>query len=480
MYRKFSAGWFKHADFLLLDLIGLQFAFIISYWIRSGISNPYSGSMYRETAVVLILLSVCITFLSDNHKNILRRGYLKEFKAIIQQTAYVVACEVIFLFMTRKSEEFSRISFLCFLFLYPCFLFVIRSIWKKFLRQHGNPLGEERGILLVASADTAEELAARMEKRCMDPMKVLGLGLVENTGTLVRIGSYPVLAIGEDDILSYVQNNWVDEVVIRINGEEKRYRRLIDRFSEMGIVVHQCLHVSDGDAVNQTVEKLWGYTMVTSYLQMASTRQVLCKRMLDIIGAIVGLLITGILTVIIGPMIYAASPGPVFFSQIRIGRGGKKFRIYKFRSMYMDAEKRKAELMEKNKMSGYMFKMDADPRILGSGSDGTRKGIGWFIRKSSIDEFPQFWNVLKGEMSLVGTRPPTVDEWEKYEYHHRARMATKPGITGLWQVSGRSDITDFEEVVALDMEYIRNWTLGLDIKILLRTVGAVVKGRGSE
>lgn len=145
----------------------------------------------------------------------------------------------------------------------------------------------------------------------------------------------------------------------------------------------------------------------------------------------------------------------------------------------MDAEERKRELMEKNQIEGHMFKLDADPRIIGSGPDGTKHGLGWFIRKTSIDEFPQFWNVLKGEMSLVGTRPPTVDEWDKYDFHHRARMATKPGITGLWQVSGRNRITDFEKVVQLDMEYIQNWTLGEDIKILIRTLGAVVKGDGA-
>ena len=145
----------------------------------------------------------------------------------------------------------------------------------------------------------------------------------------------------------------------------------------------------------------------------------------------------------------------------------------------MDAEERKRELMEKNQIEGHMFKLDADPRIIGSGPDGTKHGLGWFIRKTSIDEFPQFLNVLKGEMSLVGTRPPTVDEWDKYDFHHRARMATKPGITGLWQVSGRNRITDFEKVVQLDMEYIQNWTLGEDIKILIRTLGAVVKGDGA-
>lgn len=479
MYRRLSEGWFKHIDFMLMDLLSLQIAFALSCGLWGGLSNLYGNPLYREMAVVLALLSVCVAFFTENHKNILHRGYLKEFKATVIQAVYVAACESIYLFLTKQSEEFSRISFLCFVVLYPALMYGMRCLLKRFLRNHGNVLGEKKGILLVASADVAEDLAVHMEKRCLGPMKILGIGLIENNISQMKIGSYPIVASGEKEILDYAQNNWVDEVVVRTSRDTDAVRRLIERFSEMGIVVHQCLNALEGVMANQSVAKLWGYTVLTSYINVVTYRQVLLKRSIDICGAIIGLIITGILTIVIGPVIYAVSPGPIFFSQVRIGRGGKRFKIYKFRSMYMDAEKRKAELMEKNKMSGYMFKLDADPRILGSGDDGTRKGIGWFIRKTSIDEFPQFWNVLKGDMSLVGTRPPTVDEWEKYEYHHRARMATKPGITGLWQVSGRSDITDFEEVVALDMEYIRNWTLGEDIKILFRTVGAVVKGRGS-
>ena len=138
----------------------------------------------------------------------------------------------------------------------------------------------------------------------------------------------------------------------------------------------------------------------------------------------------------------------------------------------MDAEERKKELMARNKIAdGLMFKMDDDPRII--------KGIGHFIRDYSIDELPQFINVLRGEMSLIGTRPPTVEEYEKYDYHHKVRLAIKPGITGMWQVSGRSNITDFEEVVKLDASYITNWTLGLDFKILLKTVKVVLQRDGA-
>ena len=204
---------------------------------------------------------------------------------------------------------------------------------------------------------------------------------------------------------------------------------------------------------------------------------------MDIAGGIVGCLITLLITIIVGPMIYISSPGPIFFAQERIGRNGRKFKMYKFRSMYMDAEERKKELMDQNKIGdGLMFKMDFDPRIIGNKilPDGTRKtGIGQFIRKTSLDEFPQFINILLGDMSLVGTRPPTVDEFKQYEARHKRRLTMKPGLTGLWQVSGRSDITDFEEVVALDTKYINDWSIGLDIKILFKTVLVVLHREGA-
>ena len=231
------------------------------------------------------------------------------------------------------------------------------------------------------------------------------------------------------------------------------------------------------------MEKVGNYTVLTTSLNYASFGQLFLKRLMDICGGLVGCIFTGIITLFVGPAIYIASPGPIFFSQERVGKNGKKFKMYKFRSMYMDAEERKAELMKENKLGdGKMFKMDFDPRVIGNKvlPDGTHKtGVGDFIRRTSLDEFPQFFNVLKGDMSIVGTRPPLISETNLYEPRHKVRLAIKPGITGMWQVSGRSDITDFEEVVRLDKEYIENWDIGLDIKILLKTVMVVAKKDGS-
>ena len=195
------------------------------------------------------------------------------------------------------------------------------------------------------------------------------------------------------------------------------------------------------------------------------------KRVMDIAGGLVGILITAVVTVFVAPPLLIESPGPLFFSQVRVGKNGRRFKIYKFRSMYRDAEERKKELMAQNEMNGLMFKMENDPRIT---------KVGHFIRKYSIDELPQFWNVLKGDMSLVGTRPPTLDEFLQYEPRYKRRLSIKPGITGMWQASGRSNIKDFEDVLALDLEYIDNWSLSLDIKILFKTVYVAVFAKGAS
>ena len=281
------------------------------------------------------------------------------------------------------------------------------------------------------------------------------------------------LIAGQDDIIEYIHKNWVDEVFFAVPKAIDIPEQIVRDCSAMGVVIHMQLATMKSLGKNQIVEELAGYPVLSSSIRIVTPRQMFVKRAMDIAGGLVGCLFTGIAAIFLVPAIKIKSPGPAFFSQVRMGKNGCPFKIYKFRSMYMDAEERKKELMKQNNVKdGMMFKMDDDPRII--------KGVGHFIRKTSLDEFPQFWNILKGDMSLVGTRPPTMDEWEKYELHHRKRLAIKPGLTGMWQVSGRSDITDFEEVVELDTRYISDWSLKLDVEILFKTVMVVFRGSGAK
>lgn len=192
------------------------------------------------------------------------------------------------------------------------------------------------------------------------------------------------------------------------------------------------------------------------------------KRLIDIVGALIGLSLTGLVAL---PVLIATQfdhPGPIFYSQIRCGYRGKTFRIWKFRSMVVDADKLKH--LVNNEAKGGIFKNRNDPRV-------TR--VGRFLRKTSLDELPQFWNVLLGQMSLVGTRPPTVDEVMGYKRHHWERLNVKPGITGEWQVNGRSNVVDFEEIVAMDLAYQKKWSIAYDLQLILKTIWVVVKKQGA-
>jgi len=192
------------------------------------------------------------------------------------------------------------------------------------------------------------------------------------------------------------------------------------------------------------------------------------KRVIDIFGAIIGLVITAIITIPIAILTIINDPGPIFYSQIRCGLNGRHFRIWKFRSMVINADKMK-HLVE-NQAQGHIFKAVNDPRIT---------PVGKFLRRTSLDEFPQFWNVLLGDMSLVGTRPPTPDEVIHYEPHHWQRLRVKPGITGEWQAKGRSNIKDFETIVQMDLEYQRKWSIAYDLNLILKTVWVVLRKNGA-
>jgi len=490
MNRKPQKGWLKHADFILLDLVCFQLSYTLAYWLVSGTGNPYAAFSYRYLAVVFAVGQLFTILFTNNYNGILRRGKLRELISVLQYTFCIMIFSLIFLFIVHESTTVSRLQFGWTLVIYVVLDYCLRMLNGRRIRHYNARTAEKKGRSLVvvtsgALVDDAIHKLLNTENGLYQGYFISGIILMDDDIESVKDKyDIPIIPL-DDNAMARLRSRWVDEVFILQPSDRLVDKELFNDLADMGITVHFTLDLLNDDSWPPLqMRKLGAYKVMTTSISFITFNQALIKRITDIIGAIVGCIITGILFIFVAPAIYLKSPGPIFFKQKRVGLNGKVFEMYKFRSMYLDAEERKAALMEQNKIEGgLMFKMDDDPRIIGSeqkDKNGKPRGIGNFIRKTSIDEFPQFFNVLKGDMSLVGTRPPTLEEFEKYDIHHRARMTTKPGITGLWQVSGRSQITDFEEVVRLDRDYIENWSMALDFKILVKTVLVVLRGRGAE
>lgn len=490
MNQKPAKGWLKHADFILIDLICLQLCYAFTYWIISGWGNPYHIFSYRYLAVVLTFGQLIAILFSNNYNGILRRGRFQELVSVIKFTIYILVASLIFLFVVHETTTISRFQLSVTLVIYIVFDYIIRMLNGKLIRMRRSSKGENgsRSLVLITSGALVDESIRKLtvsETGLPQDYFISGIALLDDDEKAIKENyDIPITPLN-DDTIQRIRSGWVDEVMIIQPTDIPLDRGLFDDLADMGITIHFTLALlNDDEWPPLQMRKVGGYKVLTSSMNYMTYNQALMKRIMDILGGLVGCLITGILFIFVAPAIYIKSPGPIFFKQDRIGLNGKVFKMYKFRSMYMDAEERKAALMEQNKLGTELFfKMDDDPRIIGSekkDKNGKPKGIGNFIRNTSIDEFPQFINVLLGQMSLVGTRPPLLSEFKAYELHHRARMAIKPGITGMWQISGRSEITDFEEIVKLDRSYIENWSIGLDIKILLKTVLVVLRRKGAE
>lgn len=469
MYQKDNHSIIKHLDFFILDLLLLEISFFLVSGIRNGFGLLLKTSSFNIMACILIIVQLSVVILTQSYKDILRRGYLIELKRVVQQNTWVMIIVFSFMFVTKTQYQYSRSVFFLTWLLSILLMYLLHLFWKNVTRKRLYNSDLRSHLLLISDAGSVRYSLEKLNEKKYKSYKVSGVIIYDQLAKGAAIDGIPVVA-DRDEIFEYSRTHVVDEVILNINVPEEVRRNLTEHFLDMGVTVHLQLSHSEQDLPNAYAQQIGGCSVLTTSIKTATTLQIFVKRTMDIAGSLFGLLATGVFFVIFGPIIYMQSPGPVFFSQMRVGKNGRKFRIYKFRSMYMDAEERKKELMKENKMNGLMFKMDDDPRII---------PIGKFIRKYSIDEFPQFWNVLKGDMSLVGTRPPTVDEYEQYDLHHKVRLSIKPGLTGMWQVSGRSNITDFEEVVALDNKYIREWSIRLDIKILIETLGAVLGSKGS-
>ena len=410
----------------------------------------YDGA-YRIITTLIFLTHLFYAFSGGVYEDILHRNSVEEIRGIVWHNIKLLATILIILFFLKESATYSRLILAIFFILDVFLMSLARTIRKKsLLKAKKTTTTSQRRLLIVTEKENEDTLKGFLSPKAYSGYELAGTA-------------------DKDSYKSFIRENIVDEVFVSYPEGDTR-REIIETLVDMGLTVHIDIGQYLDETPNSQMNNINDRSVITTAINPMTFRQKFIKRTIDIIGAIFGLVITAVLFIFFAPIILIQSPGPIIFKQKRVGKNGRIFDFYKFRSMYPDAEARKQALMSENKMEGLMFKMDNDPRIF---------PFGKFLRKTSLDEFPQFWNVLKGDMSLVGTRPPTLDEYEKYSLYHASRLSIKPGITGLWQISGRSDITDFEEVVKLDREYIRNFSTFEDLRIMFKTITVVFTGKGS-
>ena len=458
------------------DLVAIIVSAALANYIRNG-NFRWTGFSVEESTIYLylILAYIVVTFFRNTMKDFWKRGGLAEFVDCVKGVTLYFGVLVITMFAIKVSGSFSRLAFGYFYVLLILISYSARIAVKKCFYNMKSGSFYTRRLVVLTTMDEVKGVLERLRLESYWNYKLKGLILLDAPEDMLEKEYCGLQVMGNyNTMYTCLIQRVVDEIFIHIPYQTVFHlKKAVETYEAMGLTVNLNVNVYDVDLKHRSKElrPMGEYYVITFQQSVVDLKMRVVKRITDIVGAIVGLIITGIVTIFLAPVLLLESPGSLFFSQTRVGLNGRRFKIYKFRSMYMDAEERKKELMKHNEMSGLMFKMENDPRIT---------KVGAFIRKTSIDELPQFWNVLKGDMSLIGTRPPTVDEFEQYETQYKRRLSIKPGITGLWQATGRSDIKDFENVLALDLEYIDNWSISMDIKILAMTIFKVLRRDGAR
>ena len=453
MYRKDSEGWLKHTDFIILDMICLQLAYVLAYAISGYGFNPYETIIYRNMAVFLELADLVMIFAYGTMKSVLKRGYYRDFVVTLNHAIMVGALAVLYLFLLQQGQDFSRLTLMLTIIIYLVMTYIVRELWKKLLRKQMKD-GGERKLLIVTSEDVAEQVVLSMQENNYARFSLAGVAVVDADWTGREIHGVPVVA-NEETAAMYVCQEWIDEVLVVVSEVLPYPAELIEQLSETGVTIHLNLaKITSVPGKKQFVEKVGDYTVLTTSINYASTRQLMLKRLMDIAGGLVGCIFTGIICIFIGPAIYIASPGPIFFAQERVGKNGKKFKMYKFRSMGVQSASKEQKA----------WTVHNDPRVT---------PVGRIIRKTSLDELPQLFNVLKGDMSLIGPRPERplfVEKFKEEIPRYMIKHQVRPGMTGWAQVCGFRGDTSIEGRIEHDIFYIENWTLSFDIKILFLTV----------
>lgn len=475
----------QYGYLFLIDLLSLVLSIGLAWGLTAGVLHKMGDFQLDDLveACFLLLLAYILTFFTfDQSENIVNRTPIREVEIAVRFNFLLTLIDAACLALTKASLLHSR-YFLVFVPVIDVFVMTgAHAALKKMLVRSRYTKGIQSLVGVVTTQENASPILEELKKDWSK--RVTGLAILEAAPEQLHTEIDGVkIEANFDNFMDWLRQAALDEVYLDVAQEsEENMLPYLEEMESMGLTVHfrlpvldriekACCDETSAVRISRELSRCAGGNVVTMGTVELKLRDQVLKRTMDIVGGIMGCIISIPIIALVAIPLKLESPGPLIFKQRRVGRNGRVFYIHKLRSMYADAEARKKELMAQNEMNGLMFKMEDDPRI-------TR--VGRFIRRTSIDELPQFFDVVRGSMSLVGTRPPTLDEYRQYESHHKRRLSMKPGITGLWQVSGRSDIDDFEEVVKLDVQYIDNWSIWMDIYLLFRTVGVVFDRKGAK
>lgn len=443
---------------LLMDVLGQILALVLSMLCF----DRYLADEQRKSLLALFIVFIFIFILSNRVANVYNVTLFYYTDRIVKKQLWSFVLAVFVTSFVYYDSMSCCISYhFIFGFLILSFAIIIlgvlvfRNLIERFVSRKYIPR-----CIYVGSKDSYNKFRYFMKKTTMQVNEIGYVSYDDNNDGIEYIGSV-------SELEKIIRKYNIDQVYIMQKRERDIVviQQYIDLCIQMGVTCRVVVDIYRRRKSYSYNSSVGTYPVITYHTISLNNWELLVKRIFDIIFSVIAIIITSPVMLLTVVAIKLDSPGPALFKQVRVGKNGRHFKIWKFRSMYIDAEEMKHKLLSQNEVKdGMMFKMKNDPRI-------TR--VGRVIRKLSIDELPQFFNVLSGSMSIVGTRPPTLDEVEKYQTNQWRRISIKPGITGMWQVSGRSNIKDFNEVVKLDVQYIDNWNLLLDLKLLLKTVSVV-------
>lgn len=449
---------------VVLDVIVQMIAIAITVLLfRDRISSGQGQSIFALFEVFLIIF-----LLSNRVANVYNVTLFYYLDRILRKEAWsfvmasLVSAMVYFLCLNQSISQVFVVAYLAISFVLMVLeILVFRNLIDRIVSRKYVPR-----CVYVGSKDSYNKFRYFMQKTTMLVNEIGYVSYDDYDEGLEYIGSISQLE-------SIIRRYNIDQVYIMQKRERDiaDIQKYVDLCIRMGVTCRVIVDIYRRRKSYSYNSSIGTYPVITYHTICMNNWEAFFKRIFDIVFSIIAIILTSPIMLVTAIAIKLDSPGPAIFKQVRVGMNGRHFKIWKFRSMHVNADEMKAQLLEQNEVKdGMMFKMKDDPRI-------TR--VGKIIRKLSIDELPQFFNVLSGSMSFVGTRPPTLDEVAKYQTDQWRRISIKPGITGMWQVSGRSNIKDFDEVVKLDVEYIDNWNLWLDIKMLFKTVGVVFRHEDS-